>query len=151
MLRQLSKFINVINLVYFKSVWKSWLHTGTDNFVDGPKYMNIEYITAFSTKSALCCCYAMPCLTTSSLFTGHEIFLNSPPRGKNCRHFADDTFKCVLMNKNICIIRILLKYVPKGPIDNRPALVQVRAWRWSGDKPLPEPILTQFTDAYMRH
>ena len=37
------------------------------------------------------------------------------------------------------------------PIDNKSALVQVMAWRWSGDKPLPEPRMTQFTDAYMRH
>ena len=25
------------------------------------------------------------------------------------------------------------------------------AWRRPGDKPLSEPMLTQFTDAYMRH
>ena len=25
------------------------------------------------------------------------------------------------------------------------------AWRRIGDKPLSEPMLTQFTDAYMRH
>ena len=25
------------------------------------------------------------------------------------------------------------------------------AWRWTGDKPLPEPMLIQFTDAYIRH
>ena len=49
------------------------------------------------------------------------------------------------------LIRISLKFVPKGPIDNKSALVQVMAWRRTGDKPLPEPILTQFTDAYMRH
>ena len=40
---------------------------------------------------------------------------------------------------------------PKGPIDNNSALVQVMAWRRMGDKPLSEPILTQFTNAYMRH
>ena len=28
---------------------------------------------------------------------------------------------------------------------------QVMAWRQTGDKPLPEAMLTQFTDAYMRH
>ena len=49
------------------------------------------------------------------------------------------------------LFRISLKFVPKGPIDNKAALVQVMAWRWTGDKPLPEPMLAQFTDAYMRH
>ena len=31
------------------------------------------------------------------------------------------------------------------------ALVQVIAWRRKGSKPLPESVLAQFTDAYMRH
>ena len=35
-------------------------------------------------------------------------------------------------------------------IDNKPVLVQVMAWRRIGDKPLSEPMLIQFTDAYMR-
>ena len=38
-----------------------------------------------------------------------------------------------------------------SPIDNKPELVQVMAWRRTGDKPLPETMLTQFTDAYMQH
>ena len=37
------------------------------------------------------------------------------------------------------------------PIDNKSALVQVMAWRGTGDKPLCEPMLTQFADAYMQH
>ena len=31
-----------------------------------------------------------------------------------------------------------------------PYLVQIAAWCQTGDKPLPEPMPTQFTDAYMR-
>ena len=48
-------------------------------------------------------------------------------------------------------IQISLKFVPKDPIHNKSALVQVMAWHNTGDKPLPEPMLTQFTDAYMWH
>ena len=48
-------------------------------------------------------------------------------------------------------IRISLKFVPKGLIDKMFALIQVMAWRLTGDKPLPEPMMTQFTDAYMVH
>ena len=44
-----------------------------------------------------------------------------------------------------------LKLVPNSPIDNKLALVQAMAWRRTGDKPLPEPMMTQFIDAYMRH
>ena len=63
---------------------------------------------------------------------------------------ADNIFKCIFLNEKVIIsIKISLKFVPKGPIDNESALVQVMAWRRTGDKPLPEPMLTQFTDAYM--
>ena len=56
------------------------------------------------------------------------------------------------MKEKYCIlIPISVKFVPKGAINNKSALVQVVAWRWTGDKPLPEPELTQFTDAYLRH
>ena len=34
-----------------------------------------------------------------------------------------------------------LKFVPRGPINNIPALVQIMAWRQPGDKPLSEPML----------
>ena len=61
---------------------------------------------------------------------------------------ADDIFKC---ENDRIPIQISLKLVPKSPIDNKPALVQVMAWRRAGDKPLPEPMMTQLTDAYMRH
>ena len=37
-----------------------------------------------------------------------------------------DTFKQILSNKNVVIsIKISLKFVPKGPINNNPALVQI--------------------------
>ena len=65
---------------------------------------------------------------------------------------ADDIFKCIFLNENDRIlIQISLKSVPRSPIDNKTVLVQVMAWCRTGDKPLPEPRLTQFTDAYMRH
>ena len=45
---------------------------------------------------------------------------------------------------SIAFVRILitfsLKFVPKGPINNIPALVQIMAWRRPGDKPLSEPM-----------
>ena len=46
------------------------------------------------------------------------------------------------MNENARIlIEISLKFVPKGPISNIPALVQIMAWRRPGDKPLSEPMM----------
>ena len=65
---------------------------------------------------------------------------------------ADDIFNCIFLNENDRIlIKISLKYVPSCPIEHKPALVQVMAWCRTGDKPLPGPMMTQFTDAYMRH
>ena len=65
--------------------------------------------------------------------------------------FSDDIFKCFFINEKVCIlIWIPPKCVPKGPIDNNSALVQVMAWRRIGDKPLPETEMIQFTDTYMR-
>ena len=55
---------------------------------------------------------------------------------------ADDIFKCIFLNENLSIsIQISLKFVPKGPINNIPALVQIMAWRRPGDKPLSEPMM----------
>ena len=61
---------------------------------------------------------------------------------QNGRCFADDTFKHIFLNENVRILsKISLKFVPKGPINNNPALVQIMAWRRSGDKPLYEPMM----------
>ena len=61
---------------------------------------------------------------------------------QNGRRFADDTFKRIFLNENVRIsIKISLKFVPKGPINNNPALVQIMAWRRSGDQPLSEPLM----------
>ena len=49
------------------------------------------------------------------------------------------------------LIQISLKFFPRGPLDKEPYLVPVPSKIQTGAKPLYEPILTQFTDAYMRH
>ena len=57
---------------------------------------------------------------------------------------ADDIFKCIFMNENFGFwisIRISLKFVIKGPIDNKSAFVEVMAWRRSSDKPLSESMV----------
>ena len=74
------------------------------------------------------------------------------PLDKMAAILADDNFNCIFFNEKCFVsLRISLKLVSKGPIDNKSVFVQVMAWRQTGDKPLPEPILTQFADAYMRH
>ena len=62
--------------------------------------------------------------------------------GQNGRQFPDDIFKCIFLKENVWIsIKISLKFVPKGPINNIPALVQIMAWHRPGDKPLSEKMM----------
>ena len=65
---------------------------------------------------------------------------------------ADDIFNRIYLNENDRIpIQIPLKYFSSSPIDNKPALFQVMAWCLTADKPLSEPMLIRFIDAYRRH
>ena len=70
-----------------------------------------------------------------------QSFNSLRPR-QNERHFADDIFHYISLIENIWIsIKMWLKFVPRGPINNIPALVQIMAWRRPGDKPLSEPMI----------
>ena len=81
-----------------------------------------------------------------------DIVLNILRPRQNRRHFTDDVFKCNFSNENVWIsIKSSLKFVPQGPVNNIPALVQVMAWCRTGDKPLSEPMMTHFNDAYICH
>ena len=70
------------------------------------------------------------------------LFINTLRPRQNGRHFADDPFKRIFLNETLRIsIKISLNFVPKGPINDIPALVQIMAWRRPGDKPLSEPMM----------
>ena len=72
----------------------------------------------------------------------NSVKVNTLRPRQNGRHFPDDIFKCFFLNENVSIaIKMSLKFVPKGPINNIPALVQIMAWRRLGDKPLSEPMI----------
>ena len=79
-------------------------------------------------------------------------FFNLSPLDKMGAILADDIFNCIFLNKNDRIpIQISLKYVSRSPINNKSALVEAMAWHRTGNKPLPEPMMTQFIDTYMLH
>ena len=81
----------------------------------------------------LCCLYTLCILS----------YIKTLKPRQDGRHFADDIFTCVYLNEDIWIsINISLRFVPKGPIDNIPALVQIMAWRRPGNKPLSDPMMT---------
>ena len=58
------------------------------------------------------------------------------------RHFADSILKCIFLNENVIILlKVSLKFNPKVPISNIPALDQKMAWHRPGDKPLSESMM----------
>ena len=76
-------------------------------------------------------------------------YINTLRLRQNGRQIPDDIFKCISLNGNICIsIKIPVKFIPMGPINNISALIQTMAWHRTGDKPLSEP---KVGDAYMCH
>ena len=80
-----------------------------------------------------------------------RIWITSSPPGQNGHHFTD-IFKHLFMVENaIILIEISLKFILKGPINNKSALVQVMTWRWAGAKPSLEPMASQFAGSYMQH
>ena len=82
-------------------------------------------------------------LETSSHHDANFVINPLRPR-QHGRHFPDNIFKCIFLNENVWIaIEISLKFVPKGDINNIPALVQIMAWRRLGDKPLSEPMMVR--------
>ena len=51
-------------------------------------------------------------------------------------------FKYIFLNGKVWIlIKISLKCVPNGSINNIPALDQIMAWHWLGNKSLSEPMM----------
>ena len=84
-----------------------------------------------------------PCWLTFQIITWSWCLNTLRPR-QDGRHFPDNIFKCIFLNENVWIsIKSSLKFVPKGPINNIPALVQIMAWRWPGDRLLSEPMVVK--------
>ena len=89
-----------------------------------------------------------PCIQMIRGYYGKHVETTSRPpavarhpsrQRQNVRHFTDKIFKSFFLKENVWIsIDISLKFVPKGTINNNPALVQIMAWHWSGYKPLSE-------------
>ena len=92
---------------------------------------------------------AAPCVARLFVAMVLNAFNTLRPR-QIARHFADDVFNFIFLYENRrVLIQISLKFVPRGPIDNKPVLVQIIACHLTGDKPLSGLSMAQFGDAYM--
>ena len=76
--------------------------------------------------------------------------INSSPPGQKWQPFCRRHFQTHFHEWKgfLFWFEFRFKFVPMRPINNIPALVQIMALCQPGDKPLSEPMLTQFTDAY---
>ena len=100
--------------------------------IDGERLLDSGYGTMFATKYIQHIVYVRRFVST---WNYSQVIKTLRPR-QHGRHFADDIFKRIFLNENVRIlIKISLKFVPKGPINNNPALVQIMGWRRSGDNP----------------
>ena len=71
-----------------------------------------------------------------------NIFLNTLRPRQDGRLFGDDSFKRIFPNEKVWIsIEISLKFVSKGSINIKRAVVQIMVWHRTGDKALSEPIM----------
>ena len=83
-------------------------------------------------------CYPVTLSCFSAVYTCP---INTSRPRQNGRHFVDDIFKYIFWKQNVRIsIKISLKFVPKSPIDNIPALVRIMACHRPDDEPLSEPM-----------
>ena len=109
-------------------------------------YRHIDYMlygSPFAMKSNVMYLYFYHICTVSAEKMENNLWCDNTLRPRqNGRHSAHDIFKFIILNENVWIaIKISLKFVPGGPINNISALVQIMAWRRPGDKPLSEPLM----------
>ena len=77
----------------------------------------------------VCSALNVKCDFCYEFHTSHSLLNTLRPRQKG-RHFPDAIFKQIFLNENLWIsIKISLKFVRRGPINNIPALVQLMTWR----------------------
>ena len=121
--------------------YQEWAPHVKDKTVSGPSYIQHGNPHPWGRRSLYWDVVHFPSWSRVPKCSGAP-FINTLRPRQNDRHFADDTFKPIFLKKNIRIsIKISLELVPKVPINNNSALVQIMAWRRPGDKLLSEPMM----------
>ena len=109
-----------------------------------PRICWILIIETFLSNSHIYTFHTFP--NQPSRVSRQDCFMSTPNTLRsiqNGRHFTDDIFKFIFLNENVWIsIKLSLNFVSNGPVDNMLKLVQIMAWRRTGDKPLSEPMMT---------
>ena len=122
-----------------------------------PIWVRLLGWTQLSNPSDLPCYYMSTCVCVwwwleVGVGVVWHICVNKLRPRQDGRHFPDDIFKRIFLKENVWILtKISLKFVPRGPIYNIPALVLIMAWRRPGDKPLSETMKVLSTEPCIRH
>ena len=115
--------------------WGVWWWTWQDLYGNSCKTVSLKCAQINKTYKVLHFLYLNIEITKA-------VHLNTLRPRQNGFHFADDIFKGIFMHENVWIsLKISLNFVPKVPINNISALVQIMAWRRPGNKPLFEPMM----------
>ena len=70
--------------------------------------------------------------------------LNTLRLRRNVRLFTGGLYKCIFLNENLGLsIKISLKFVPEGSVNNVSSFIHIMAWHRSGDKPLSETMIVE--------
>ena len=97
---------------------KQWLLLNDDCYKNITHCVTASMCYLYFNEADLYLCYTIGVMET----------INSLRPRSSRRHFADDMFKCISLIENVSTpIEISLKFVPRGPINNIPALVQIMA------------------------
>ena len=123
----MSRLINITSLtpMVLGSVTGEWGDTASISWIIYEKKSMLEVLFESRTCAGL-----------------SEIKLTHWGRDKMATISQTTLFNRIFLNENVRIfIKFSLKFVPKGPIINIPALVQIMAWRRPGDKPLSETMM----------
>ena len=95
---------------------------------------------------------SIPATKYEGTVLGWLLFSKTLRPQQNGWYFAGSIFKYILLNNKFYIlIKISPKMVAEGPAAMKSALVYVMAWHRTGDKPLPEPMMTNFYDTMIPH
>ena len=86
----------------------------------------------------------------SHISTIYRIINVTQTRRTNLTH-CKRYFQIDFLVKELYFDFSLTEIVPKHPINNKPTMVQTMAWRRIDHKPLSEPMVTHFPDAYTHY
>ena len=109
------------------SPWEtiSWTLTCTSICLLGENMMNEQ-----------CCTYRCISLTFLTRFGLRFHLISTHWSSNKMATIFRWHFKCIFYEYYHILIQISLKFVPKGPVRNKPVLVQVRAWCQTCDRSL---------------